>query len=128
VSTTRPVSLALLQGKWKVISLAASDRNGVKHEDSEWARKFPAIRIKGDRWWVLYGDGSEASGEFRVAIGSGNPATINISCKSIGLCEMGLIRRQGDMIQILSVQHRENRPTSFEDSAGCYLLILQRVR
>jgi hypothetical protein len=117
---TAEMSLRHLQGRWRIVRFEEMN-NGrrVRREDDA----VPFVRVEGERWSYLHKDGA-VNNSFPVAVNSGRGA-VAIDWFTPGPRRMdmfGLVRRQGDTVQIVATSGRESvaarrRPSSFDHLA-----------
>ena len=119
------VTLARLQGDWKVVSFDTVGEKGDLTPIGQW---FQGVRIKGDRWIYLVGERENLT--FRITLGNGRPATIDyfeLAGKQDQPYMIGITSRQGGRVAILYYWLRGPRAVSFDSApANWWLLILER--
>ena len=93
------------------------------------------IHVKDGRWTFMHNE--NASNGYSISIDTANrPAALDflpdtggkIMPKGGGTTGKGIIRRKGDVVEIVYLFGGAPRPVSFERPAGYYLLTLKRQR
>jgi uncharacterized protein (TIGR03067 family) len=124
------VSVPTIQGTWRVAGMLSSRKDG-KHQPYNW--HINQIRIKGDVWTFVDRNGSDGTSYALVVKNDKKPAWLDF----YGVNQPrqgappggGIIRRKGDVVEIIYVFGGRERPVSFEQPPdGQYLLTLQRQR
>jgi uncharacterized protein (TIGR03067 family) len=122
------ITLSTLQGTWRVTGMVryAQDGSSAPHK---W--QITGVTVVGDRWTFLRGEAPTNS--YLIAIDSArSPATLDFSPPREGgggISGLGIIRRRGDVVEIVYYFGKVPRAQSFDrPPAGQYLLTLQRQR
>jgi uncharacterized protein (TIGR03067 family) len=126
------ISVARFQGKWKVETFEVYEQGGQKRRSG-----FIDRVIVKDDLWILSHQDDRPHGSYRIAIRPGKPATIDFySFAQKGQARggdklecFGLIRRDGDTVQILyTYAEGKTRVTSFDNPpANWWLMTLKRI-
>lgn len=128
------ISLQTMRGTWRVTAAVRTSQNG-QHTPHVWA--VTHVRIEGDSWTFLRGN--QVSTTHALAIdGSKKPAHLDFNRDGGGGAGKGgkpgvrspgngIIRRKGNVVEIIYVFGGRERAVSFEQPPeGQYLLTLQR--
>jgi uncharacterized protein (TIGR03067 family) len=123
------ISVATFQGTWRVASMRYSSKDG-KHRPYSWS--ITHVRVD-NRTWTFVDKNGGSSASYTITIDntmkpaahldfwSGEP---QIGGRAPG---GGIIRKKGNVVEIIYVFGGSNRPISFEQPPdGQYVLILHR--
>jgi uncharacterized protein (TIGR03067 family) len=115
------MDLDAFQGTWQVVAHHSS--NGGQFQPSAWS--ITHIRVAKDRWTLLAGPRENAT--YRIEINpTTKPSLIDWRGERGEALWLGLIRRNGDNVEVL-YHTATSRPVSFDrPPAGAYLITLRR--
>jgi uncharacterized protein (TIGR03067 family) len=123
------ISVENFQGSWRVASMMNSSRDG-RHRPYNW--HIDQIRVKGGTWTFVDKNGSDSASYTLVIRNEHKPAWLdfyNGNVREGPAPGGGIIRRKGDVVEIIYVFGGRQRPASFEQPPdGQYVLTLHRQR
>jgi uncharacterized protein (TIGR03067 family) len=126
------ISLQTFQGMWRVVSMQRTSRAG-NHPPHKW--EVSHIRIRDDRWTFMEANNVEST-SYRLKVdGTKQPGQLDFFWTGPGNIDttqpfmVGVIRRKGNMVEIIYLRGNHTKPTTFEPPPeGWWLLTLQRDR
>jgi uncharacterized protein (TIGR03067 family) len=122
------ITVTTFQGTWRVTGMSRALRDG-KHSPHKW--DVTHIRIRDDEWTFMDGDTPNTS--YRITINNlQQPAGLDFYNRSGGNGEApgkGIIRRKGDVVEILYSFGNVSRAVSFDPpTVNHWILTLKKGR